>query len=170
MLAVYFLLYPLDDFIKYGIVGAIDFGVLVFYIACCMICTFLYLHLLCYACYLRFKLINRKIRIIIDKIPKVKFISNKMIDEILILHHEACIVIEKYNKFWKLAIFIIYSSYTPAFVFISFQSFKIEPDNIIFLLSKIGYAVGGIVTLSTVIIFAISAQIVEAQVKNVFFN
>jgi len=88
-----------------------------------------------------------------------------MIDEILMLHHEACVAIEKYNIFWKLVIFLIYSTYTPAFILMSFESIDIQPDNIIVLVGKIGYAVGGIVTLSTVIVFAISAQIVEAQVK-----
>jgi hypothetical protein len=102
---------------------------------------------------------------IADKILRVKFIRNKIIDEILMLHHEACVAIEKYNKFWKLVIFIIYFSYTPVFVMMSFQSINIHPDNIIFFVSKTGYAGGGILTLLTVVIFAISAQIIEAQVK-----
>jgi len=107
---------------------------------------------------------------IADKILRVKFIRNKIISEILMLHHEACVAIRKYNKFWKLIIFIIYFSYTPVFVMMSFQSIDITPDNIVFFLSKVGLGVGGVIAFSTVVIFAVSTQIIETEVKKINFS
>ena len=61
---------------------------------------------------------------------------------------------------------IFYSTFVPVFVIMASLSFITPSDNAANIQSKIGLAGGSAIIFSAVVVFAISAQIVEAQVQN----
>jgi len=125
----------------------------------------MYLHLLCYSSYLEFQLVNEKIENLSKTIVKVKRIPRKMTQIILNQHTRAINRLAKYNQFWRLIIFMIYVIYIPQFCLMSFQSIIIPTDSIVNVISKFGLGVGAVINLSSVILFALSAKMVETQVS-----
>jgi hypothetical protein len=109
--------------------------------------------------------VNEKIENLSKTIVKVKRIPRKMTQIILNQHTRATNRLVKYNQFWRLIIFMIYVIYIPQFVLMSFQSIIIPADSTVNLISKFGLGVAAVINLSSVILFALSAKMVETQVS-----
>src|SRR5581483_8251630 len=92
--------YSFENLIKFGIIGAASFDIFMFYITGTLCSTFLYLHLICYACYLKFKKINEEIKLTSLKMKlKVSKSTVRLVESIINRHDEACSSLAEFNKF-----------------------------------------------------------------------
>lgn len=169
MLISYAHFYSFENFIKFGILGATSFAVFMFYIEGSLCSAFLYLHLICYACYLKFKKINDEIKQLIQllkKLRKSKFSVNlRAIKSIIIKHDKACSSLVKFNKFWRLVIYVIYIGYQAMFCMMLLQAIMLQTNNgLISLVIKVCMGFGAVCAIFIIQVFALSAEMVSTEV------
>ena len=159
---MYAYFYPLEDFLKFGIIGALNMGVQIFYIVGTLASLFFYLHLLCYTCYLKFKNISEKIK----RAAKQSnlFTERNLIKQILDEYNDTCITLTAYNKFWRIVIFIIYMIFLPQACLMLILSIRTEPLNLAWLMNKIGLAFGALMSILFILLFALSGEFVATKV------
>jgi hypothetical protein len=158
-----------SDMLIFGLIGTLNWGFFTFYLAGTLLCLFLYLHLLCYSSYLRFKNINQQIKQLTKVIMTTRF-RNKLIGKCIKEHNSACVDISKLNKFWRYITFIIYLAYIPQFCFMLLQTIKMESPNWYLLVSRGGIGFGAFATFFTIVLFILSSEMITTEVRFFLFN
>jgi hypothetical protein len=134
--------------------------------------TFLYLHLICYVCYLKFKKINDDIRrliISIKKSKKPKSIFSREVKTILNEHDEACLSLFEYNKFWRLVILVIYYGYQPISCMLLLQGIMIKANHsYIIWIIKAANAFGSLFGIFVILMFALSTEMVSTEAFSIY--
>jgi len=168
MLVPYAQFYSFENFIKFGIIGATSFALLLFLTDGVLISAFLYLHLICYACYLRFKKVNSQIRDFISLVNKSKTsINSKIFYSVIKEHDEACSSLNEFNKFWRLIICVIYLGYQPMFCMMLLQAIMLEAGPMTMLI-KLSNGFGAINVLVIIQVFALSAERVSTEAFSIY--
>jgi hypothetical protein len=165
MLIIFAHFYSLENFIKFGILAATSFSIFLFYAMGSLCSAFLYLHLICYSSYLKFKTINKDIKQLVSlmtKREKSKLRGN-LVKSIIKRHNEACSSLVEFNKFWRLVIFVIYLSYQPMFCMMLLQSLVIKPDNIAKFIIKMSLAFGALCSIFIILVFSLSTEMVSTE-------
>ena len=148
----------------FGLIGTLNWGFFIFYMTGTLVCMFMYLHLLCYSSYLKFKNINQQIKQATKEILTTRF-RNKLIEKCIEEHNSACVDISKLNKFWGKITFIIYLAYTPLFCIMLLQTIKMESPNWYLMVSRVGIGFGAVATFSTIVLFILSSEMVTTEVR-----